>query len=29
VMVWTAVCTFNEDGYDLQCILSCWEAFFV
>jgi len=27
VMVWTAVCTFNEDGYDLQCILSCWKAF--
>ena len=23
VMVWTAVCTFNEGGYDLQCILGC------
>ena len=23
VMVWTAVCTFNEGGYDLQCILRC------
>ena len=25
VMVWTAVCTFNEDGYDLQCILKAAE----